>query len=173
MSLFTQTAKVTGVIKANGTSSSGVVSNLSTNRPVVGVYGSTVVDNNDVDSVVAGGILGYNNQRPVAKKITTQLNIADNTYLLSGAAVPSLRRNVMSIDTVKTRQFATSLREGKYNIFTNTFSSTCGDGNDSCPDVVTDYFEEDTAATVGVNNKGNLVYTLGRTEPVVQEYDPQ
>ena len=173
MSLFTQTAKVTGVIKANGMSSSGVVSNISTSSPNLGIYGSVVVDGPDLDPVATGAVLNYNNQRPVAKKITTRLNVFENNTLQSGASVPSLRRNVMKIESINTSKVTTSMRQGKYNMFTNSFASTCGSGSDQCPDVSTDNFNTDNAAAVGSNNKGNLVYTLGHTEPVVQQYDPQ
>jgi carbamoylphosphate synthase small subunit len=170
MSLFTQTNKVSGVIKANGTSSSGVISNITTSSPNLGIYGSVVVDNDDLDPVAPGAILNYSNQRPIAKKVTTKLNVFDNTVLQSGASVPSLRRNVMKIEGITTRKLTTSLREGKYNMFTNTFASTCGDGDDQCPDVSVDDFGTDTAAEVSVNNTGKLFYTLGNREPVVETY---
>ena len=170
MSLFTQTNKVTGVMKANGTSASGVVSNVSTSSPNLGIYGSVPVDNDDLDPVIPGSVLNYSSNRPVAKKTTKMLNVFENTVLESGASVPSLRRNVMKIESVTTRKVATSIREGRYNMFTNTFSSTCGGGSDQCPDVVVDNFGTDTAAAVGVNNKGNLFYTLGHAEPVVETY---
>jgi carbamoylphosphate synthase small subunit len=171
MSLFTQTNKVTGVMKANGTSGSGVVSNVSTSSPNLGIYGSVPVDNNDLDPIIPGSVLNYSSNRPVAKKTTKKLNLFDNNVLESGASVPRLRRNVMKIESVTTRKLTTSIREGKYNMVTNTFSSTCGDGDDQCPDVVVDNFGTDTAAAVGVNNKGNLFYTLGHAEPVVETYE--
>lgn len=170
MSLFKQTNKVTGVIKANGSSASGVVSNISTSNPNLGIYGSVPVDNDDLDPVAPGAVLNYSSNRPVAKKLTKTLNIFENNVLESGASVPSLRRNVMKIESISTRKVTTSMREGQYNIFTNTFASTCGDGNDQCPDVSVDNFGVDNAAAVGVNNKSSLFYTLGHKEPVAETY---
>lgn len=170
MPLFTQTNKVSGVIKANGTSKSGVVSNVSTSSPNFGIYGSVPVDNDDLDPVAPGAVLNYSNKKPIAMKLTKTINVFDNDILESGSSVPYLRRNVMKIEGITTRKIATSIREGKYNMATNTFASTCGDGNDQCPDVSVDSFGTDTAAAVSINNRGNLFYTLGHKEPVVESY---
>jgi hypothetical protein len=164
-------AKVSGYIKANGSSASGVVKNISTSTPNVGVYGSTVVDNNDVDPIGMDSVISFNNKRPIAKKITKTINVFDSDALATDAAVPSLRRNVMKIESIMTSKITTAMRQGKYNIFTNSFSSTCGEGNDDCPDVVISDFGTDTAAAVSSSNKGNLFYTIGHKEPVITSYN--
>lgn len=149
MSLFIQTNKAGGSVKANGTPRpNSLMSYVSTSS-----------------SDGLGGVLNLRSiYKPTAKRVTSPA-------LLSGASVPGLRRNVMKIEQVKTRKVLTAIREGKYNMVTNKFSSTCGEsGTDQCPDVVVDNFGTDRAASVGINNRGVLFYTLGHRIPVAANY---
>ena len=132
--------------------------------------GSVVIDGTDTDPALSGGTFAYNNQSPVAKRVTASLATVSNTTLLSGASVPSLVQSVHKIESVVTRRVATAIRAGNYNMYTGLFSSA--------PTVATDTFHKavnsatyiDKVANVSVANPGVAVYKTGAVNPVVNAY---
>lgn len=132
-------------------------SSTLTNRPVkavdVGVYNSIVVDGIDTDPSLSGGVFAYNDNKPVAKRVTTALATVSNKVLRSGAAVPSLQTEINKLEAVITNRTATAFRAGNFNLFTGKYTSVT---------TATDSFGNDTEARVTRSAPGRLVYLLGK-----------
>lgn len=150
-----------GVAKNVGATAS-VLSNQTLGGSNVGVFGSTVVDNDSASKALSAGTFKYENQSPVSKRVTTALSGVSNTYLRSGAAVPGLVRGIHKLETVRTRRLTTAIRAGAWNIYTGAFSPA--------PTVAVDSFATDEAATPTRAVPGELVYKTGAPVPVQDEY---
>ena len=93
------------------------------------IFGSTVLAGDSVTS--AGGTLAYNNQSPIAKRLTTEINGSSNTVLQSGASVPSLTQSIhyMRIagmgyaDGTRTTRTTSAIRSGYWNLYTGQFDN--------------------------------------------------
>lgn len=151
-----------GTIKANGTIS-GTFTASSVTQAKTGVFGSTVVDNNDADKALSSGTFAFNNNSPVGKKVTSSLSGVANTVLLSGAGNPGGIRSIHKIESIKTRKLTTALRANKYNQVTGEFDA-------GYPQVVTDSFGTDDAANPTRDFPGELQYMSGSTTPTLDEY---
>jgi len=168
----TSTVNNGGVAKNIG-SSANLLTNSTLGRDNVGVFGSKVLDNSTADKAVSAGTFAYNNQSPVAKRLTTRLSGVSNTVLRSGAAQPDLVKSVHKILVkngggnlvagIRTRRVATAIRAGNYNIYTGLFSAA--------PTVAVDEFGADDAANVSRSNQGSLFYKTGAKNPVTDSYD--
>jgi hypothetical protein len=148
-----------GIIKTNG-DVSGAFAASNVSQTDTGVFGSTVVDNDDADKALSAGVFAKNTQRPVAKKVTSVVNTVSNGYLLSGASRPELVQSVKKsrvctsgtcVDGVRSRLSSTAFREDKYNVYTGKFES-------GYPAVQADDFGSDAAANVTRQNPGSLVF---------------
>lgn len=143
---------------------------VAVSRYDAGVFGSAVVDTNDVDTA-GGAILAYNNPGPIAKRLTTSLNDSPNSFLLSGAAVPSLVESIHYIkvctmgcsDGVRTRRLTSAIRQGKFNRYTGTFEA-------GYPVVAADSFASDNAAQPTRGTPGELTYKSSSLVPVNDVY---
>ena len=132
--------------------------------------GSIVVDGDNTDPSLNGGVFAYNNSRPVAKRVTSSLATVSQTSLVSGASVPSLTKSVHKIESIVTRKTSTAFRAGQFNIYTGTYSVA--------PTVVTDTFHKsvvgsvyvDSVANVSKDNPGKAVYLTGSKVPVANSY---
>ena len=149
-----------GVMKANGTVSSGVVSSVGTPRTDLGVFGSTVIDNDSSDKALLGGVFGYNNERPIAKKITVSLSTVSNDFLVSGAGDPANIRSIHKIESVRTRKLTTAIRNNKWNEYSGEFDS-------GFPQVQVDSFGEDAAANPTREVPGQLNYIAGNENTIL------
>lgn len=140
-------------------SSTDLVDGVSVTRYDAGVFGSSVVDTNDVEKVYGGGVLAYNNPGPIAKKLTTELNGSANDVLLSGAAQPALVQSIHYIkvcgmgcnDGVRTRQLTSAIRNNHFNLFTGQFDP-------GYPVVSADTFSTDDAARPTRDVPGEITY---------------
>lgn len=130
------------------------------------VVGSVVVDNNAADKAVTAGVFANKTQKPIAKKVTTVLGGVSNTVLRSGAARPELVKSINKLESVRTRRFTTTIRENKYNRFTNTFDP-------GYPVVGVDNLGTDNAANPTRSTPGQMVYKLGGKVPVTSNYKPK
>lgn len=130
------------------------------------VFASVVVDNNSANKAVNAGTFAYNRQRPVAKKVTTQLGGVSNTVLRSGAAEPALVKSINKLETLRTRRFTTAIRENHYNRFTGQFDP-------NTPVVAVDSLGMDTAAAPTKQLPGKLVFKTGAKVPVTSNYKPK
>lgn len=136
-----------------------------------GVFGSTVVDNNDTDKAVVAGTFAYNNQNPVAKRLTTKLSGLDNTVLVSGANQPALVQSIHYMkactmgcsDGVRTRRLTSAIRQNKWNEYTGEFET-------GYPVVAVDSFDLDDAARPSRIAPGGLTYKSSNIIPVNDNY---
>lgn len=138
---------------------SAVLNKVSLGYSDVGVFGTTVVDNNTADKALSAGTFSYNNQKPVAKRTTTTISGTSNTYLQSGAAVPGNIRSIHKLETLRTRRLTTAIRAGYWNIYTGKFSTP--------PTVTVDSLATDNAATPTRDVPGQLQYMAGDTDHTV------
>jgi len=140
-----------------------VLNNVSLGYSDVGVFGSSVIDGTDTDKSIDAGTFSYENQRPIAKRITTELaGGVSNTTLQSGASQPGLIRSIHKLEVVRTRRLTTAIRAGEWNIYSGTF------GVD--PTVAVDTFAEDQAATPSRSVPGELTYKTSAPVPVQDDY---
>lgn len=148
---------------------SNKLDNVAASRYDAGVFGSSVVDTNDVDS--AGGTLAYNNSKPIAKRVTTAINGSSNDVLVSGASQPALIHSIHYIKVcgmgcvqgVRSRRLTAAIRAGKFNEFTGEFEA-------GYPVVASDTFENDHAALPSRSSPGELTYMSSSLEPVNDDY---
>ncbi len=151
-----------GTIKANGTVA-GTFQASSVVQEQTGVFGSTVVDGNDADKALSAGTFAYNNNDPIAKKVTGSLAGVSNTFLKSGAGNPGGIRSIHKIESIKTRKLTAAIRSNKYNRYTGEFES-------GYPQSSTDSFGTDDAASPTMSVPGELVYKTGKPVPVQDNY---
>lgn len=142
--------------------STQVLSSVNLGYSDVGVFGSSVVDGNETDKVLSAGTFAYNNQEPVAKRVTTQLSGVDNDYLQSGAADPANIRSIHKLEVLRTLKQTTAIREGDFNIYNGQFTTP--------PDNVVDTLATDDAANPSRANPGELQYKTGAPVPVQDNY---
>lgn len=125
----------------------------------VGVFGSSVADGTDTDKALSAGTFSYNNQSPVAKRLTKELSGVSNTYLQSGAAVPGNIRSIHKLEVLRTRKLTTAIRAGEWNIYSGKFGTA--------PSVVVDTLATDDAANPTREVPGELQYMAGETSHTV------
>jgi hypothetical protein len=133
--------------------------------------GSVVVDGTDTNPSLTDGTFAYNNQKPVAKRVTTTLATVSKTFLQSGAARPELVVAVNKIETVDTRAIATAIRSGYWNIYSGKFTTDPTVSYDSMHKSVTGTSVIDVAANVSRSSTGRLTYMLGAGNAVNSSYD--
>lgn len=172
----TSTKNNHGVAVKTG-SSSTILSGRSVASPATTVFGSTVVPasstiNDYATKAVSAGAFKYDDQKPVAKRLSSVIGGVSNTTLLSGALVPSLvttinRSRVKNsggslVDGVRTRKQATAFQAGQFNLFTGKYSPA--------PIVAADTYTTDAAATPTRSVPGQLVFRTGAKVPVTKDY---
>lgn len=153
-----------GVVKAGGTPVDNRIK--SSDKVYEGereVVGSVIVDGNNLNKSVDAGKLAYNNQDPIAKKVTVELAGVPNKVLQSGAAQPQLVQSVNKLNVLRTRRFTTAIRENKYNRYTGRFDA-------GYPVVAVDSLAADSAANPTRTLPGQLVYKTGAKVPVTSDY---
>lgn len=136
--------------KITSTTSADMVG-VAVARENVGVFGSTVVDGVNTDKALTAGTFAYDNESPVAKRVTQSLSTVTNNYLLSGAADPVQRRSIHKLEVLRTRKTTTAIREGYWNEFTGEFDP-------GYPLNVVDTLESDNAANPNRAVPGRVVF---------------
>ena len=153
-------------------SSTNLLDGVEVSRYDAGVFGSSVVDTNDIDKVYSSGTLAYNNPGPISKRVTANINGSTNTFLLSGALVPSLIHSIHYqkvkngsnyVQGIRTRRFTSAIREGKWNNYTGKFES-------GYPVVGVDVFADDNAALPTRSVPGNLTFISSGSNVVNAAY---
>jgi hypothetical protein len=152
--------------------SASLLSSRSLGANRFGVFGSTVIDNDSADKALDDGVFAYNNQRPVAKRVSTTLSTVNNDVLLSGALQPGLIRGIHKLEVLRTRRLTTAIRAGKWNIYKGKFLNNQNQSPDN-PVVAVDPLEPDAAAAPSRNVPGQLVYRTGAKMPVRDTYKPK
>jgi hypothetical protein len=156
-----------GVAKHIGTSS--VLENVSVTNPPVGVFGSTVLDNNYADKALSGGVFKHDNLRPISKRVTTTLATVTKSVLQSGALVPSNLRMLHKRESYKVSQIATAIRAGEWNIYTGSWGTPPNNTTET-PGSDATLGPLDRAASVSRSSPGQLVYRSGSKLPVRDDY---
>jgi hypothetical protein len=151
---FTEAKNNKGTMRANGKVSSSAMTSVNTPRPVVSSFASTVVDNGWVDPANSSGVFAHNHTKPISSLITTELAGLSNSTILTTGNDGDTIRSINKLETLRTRRFTTTIRNNKYNRFTNTFDS-------GFPVVATDTLATDNAANPTPANPGDLVYMVG------------
>ena len=128
----------------------------------VGVFGTAVVNGDDTDKALSAGTFSYNNDSPIAKRVTTTLSGVTNTVLRSGASQPGLIRSIHKLEVVRTRRLTTAIRAGYWNIYSGSFTTP--------PTVAVDSFPSDDAANPSRTVPGELTYKTGAPTPVNDNY---
>jgi hypothetical protein len=157
-----------------GSGLSGKLDNVAVSREYSSVFGSTVIDDGTADKALSSGVFAFDNESPIAKKITTSLSTVDNDVLLSGAAQPALVRSVHRQETVISTRFTTAFRAGYFNLYTGKYSVTPTTATDPFWDIAEDDTSStstDEAATPTRSVPGELVYRTGSPLPVLANYE--
>lgn len=153
-----------GAVTRGGTTASNLLDNVGVSRYNTTVFGSTVLDNDWANEALSAGSFAYNNQDPIAKRITTTLaGSVSNDTLLSGAAVPENVRSIHKLEVLRTRRFTTAIRDNKYNRYT-------GEWDSGYPAVAVDSLATDNAANPTRSVPGRLTYKAGALTPVDRTY---
>lgn len=147
-------------------SDSSLLDNVSVARAQSDVFGSTVVDGDDTDEALSASVIAYNNQRPIAMRLTTEISGQSNTFLRSGANVPGQLRSINKRESFKVSRIATAIRAGYWNIYSGTWSTP--------PTSATESPGNDVAASPTRSAPGDLVFRTGQPLPVRnQDYKPK
>lgn len=171
-------SQITAVNGVSGTkNNSGVAVNVGNSKVLASrslgateaATGSVVVDGTDTNKALNAGTFAYNDQKPVAKRLTTKLATVNNSTLLSGALVPSQIKSVNSINSVITNKFTTAVRAGYFNVYNGKFVDTDTGGAYTVPSA-TDTFPTDNAANVSRLSPGSLTFRTGAKRPVAANY---
>lgn len=134
-------------------SGNSVLDNVAVSRADTnGVFGSTVLDNDHADKALDAGVFAYNNEKPIAKRLTTSLATVSDDVLLSGATVPSLVRSIHKLETLRTTRTTSAIRANKFNRYTGQWES-------GYPVTATDSLNTDEAAVPTRNVPGSLTFT--------------
>lgn len=156
-----------GAVARGGSGASGLLDNVAVSRYNAGVFGSTVLDNDSADKALSSGTFAYDNESPVAKRLTTELaGGVSNTTLLSGAAVPANVRSIHKLETLRTQRITTAIRANKYNRYTGSWDA-------GFPANAVDALNSDNAATPTRSVPGELTYKTAAPLAVNDDYKPK
>ena len=143
-------------------SDSSLLDNVSVARSQTDVFGSTVVDGADTDEALSASTIAYNNQSPIAMRLSTTISGQPNNFLRSGANVPGQLRSINKRESFKVSRIATAIRAGEWNIYTGEWGTP--------PTSATETPGTDTAANPTRSAPGDLVFRTGAPLPVRDQY---
>lgn len=157
-----------GKIRANGTVSSGVVGSVTTPRPVVTTFASTVIEDSVTvkdyaGKAVSGGTFAHDHVKPISSLVTSELAGVSNTAILTPGNDGDTIRSINKLETLRSRRFTTAIRANKYNRVTNTFDA-------GFPAVAVDSLASDSAAAPTAAIPGKLRYMSGSLTPTADNY---
>lgn len=127
-----------------------------------------ISDTNLLDGVVVSGseMLDEPAVRGVGKRLETS-NVSEvNSYLKSGASVPSIVRSIHKLEVLRTLRVTSAIRAGEFDEFSGTF-------NMGYPVNAVDSLETDVAATPTRSLPGKLTYKSSSSLPVNDSYKPK
>lgn len=101
-------------------STSTVLENREPNRTQVTI-GSVVVDGADTDEALSASTIAYNNQSPIAIRLTSTISGQSNTILRSGANPPGQVRMIHKRESYKVAKRATGYRNGYWDPYVGSF----------------------------------------------------
>lgn len=147
---------------ATKVSDGDLLSGVAISDAGVDVFGSTVLDGDDTDKALSAGTFAYNNQSPVAKRVTTSLAGVANDVLQSGAADPAQRRSIHYIQNIRTSKIATAIRAGDWDEYNGEWLNPVATSND--------VLANDDAAHPTREVPGELVFKSGAANPTQTDY---
>lgn len=164
---FLQANNSHGTMKANGSVVSNVVENVTTPSPVVGVFGSQVIEDTVTVKDYAGkaitsGVFSHNHIQPISSLITTEL-AGLSTNAIKSPANDGVKRSINKVEDNKSTLFTTAIRSNKYNRVTGKWDS-------GYPEAQTISFASDDAANPTESVPGELTYRTGAKIPVNDNY---
>lgn len=157
-----------GTMKANGTATSNVVESVTTPRPTVDAFASTVVEDtvtvkDYAGKAISGGTFAHNHVKPISSLITDELAGLSNDSIKTPGNDGDTIRSINKLETLRTRRFTSAIRTNKYNRYTNKF-------DDGYPQVTVDTLATDAAATPTASVPGELNYMSGSKTPYSDTY---
>jgi hypothetical protein len=154
-----------GTMKANNVTSD-VINSVSTSRPIVAVFGSTVLDNNVADKAVSGGVFANDNAKPISALVTSELAGLSNDAIKSPGNDGAVIRGIHKFESDESALLATGIRANKLSLFT-------GQWEEGYPSGVTVSFSQDDAANPTASVPGELTYMTGAKTPFNDDYAPK
>ncbi len=110
-----------GTANRIGTAST-VLENRDPNRTQADIGSSIVVDGNDTDEALSASTIAYNNQSPIAIRLTSTISGQSNTVLRSGANAPGQLRGINKRESYKVNKIATAYRNGYWDPYYGKFA---------------------------------------------------
>lgn len=160
-------AVASGAKNVGGTStkitSTSQLDGVGIDRYDAGVFGSTVLDNNTTDKALSAGVFAYNNNKPLARRVTTYISGVYNK-VLSNAANSGYATAIHSNTVAYTAKIRSGLEAGKFNEVT-------GEWDAGYPQNSVDNFGTDNAAAVSRANQDSLTYLVNGKVPTTSAYD--
>ena len=84
--------------------------------------GSVVVDGNDTDEAISASTIAYNNQSPIAMRLTTTISGQSNTVLRSASNAPGQLRSINKRESYKVNKLSTAYRKGYWDPYLGKFA---------------------------------------------------
>lgn len=151
-----------GTMKANSVTSD-VINSISTSRPVVDVFGSTVIDNSTTNKAISGGVFAHDHVKPISALVTSELAGLDNNSIKSPGNDNAVNRSINKFETDESALLATGIRANKLSLYTGQWEA-------GYPSGVTVSFDQDDAANPSANVPGELSYMTGAKNPINDDY---
>lgn len=153
-----------GTIRANGTVNSGVVTSVSTPRPVVSTFASTPIEDtvtvyDYAGKAVSAGTFAHNHTKPIGHLVSDELAGVATNVIKSPGNNGDVIRSINKLEVLRSRRFTTAVRANKYNRVTDSWAA-------GYPVVAVDSLATDVAATPTQDAPGQLVYMAGSVVPV-------
>lgn len=136
---------------------------VSIDRYDAGVFGSTVLDNGVADKALSAGTFAFNNNEPIARRVTSNLSGVYNN-VLQNSANSGYSTAIHSNSTSYTAKVRTGLEAGKFNEAT-------GEWEAGYPQNSVDDFGTDNAAAVSRADQGSLTYMVNGKAATTTAYD--
>lgn len=84
--------------------------------------GSVVVDGNDTDEAISASTIAYNNQSPIAMRLTATISGQSNTVLRSASNAPGQLRSINKRESYKVNKLSTAYRKGYWDPYLGKFA---------------------------------------------------
>jgi hypothetical protein len=144
------------------------------------VFASTVIEGVNTNKALNAGTFSHNHVKPIGPRQTSEIAGQTNTFLLSGANVPSQIESIhfMKIcgmgcnQGIRTRKFTTAIRENHYNRFTGQWDAGYPQPSYDTFNGI-DNTSGDNAATPTRGVPGELTYKSAGLVPVNDVYKPK
>lgn len=157
--------------------SSSVLNNVAVSRDTTGVFGSTVIDGDDTDKAISGGVFAHDHVKPIAGRITTEIAGVNSTVLATNANNPTQLRSINKRESIKSNGVATAIRQGYWNIYSGTWTTNPTPvtvATTGVPTTGQPQAGNDDAATPTREAPGELVFKTGAKLPVRdKDYKPK